>query len=353
MAQRDDHRAHSCTCNAIKGPIVTSYWWVVQGGNYQDERDRGILWAPSRNNNGHRKSHWSSMGRVAVGDIVIHYADLHVRAVSRVTRAAVASPRPFESNDWDDDGQLILTAYEELPTPLHRDQIPLEIRRSQTHTNAPFFLQGGRVGYVNLGYLFDLTAEAGGAIVDLIEGAAPTAQISNGASEVPSLSGEPGNLRQGVSTAPVRRVWSAPKHDSRVFHARSATDDLSADLGRTVTYEEFKLQASFGAWLASQNTPAELLSLPIGGSVIQPDFYVPARSWIVEAKKSEARPYVRLAIGQVLDYIATAERHSIVARPVILLPRLPTDDLVDLIGRQAIRLAVPAGHITGFEIIEP
>ncbi|MEV8212523.1 hypothetical protein [Leifsonia sp. NPDC077715] len=332
---------------------MTSYWWVVQGANYRDERDRGILWAPYLNKNGHRKSHWSSMGRVSVGDIVVHYADLHVRAVSRVTQAAEPSPRPFASDDWDDEGQLILTSYEELPAPLHRDEIPLEIRTSQTQANGPFFLKGGRVGHVNLGYLFDLTERAGGAILDLIEGVVPVAEVSPGAAEESTPSEATGSHRLVVNTAPVRRAWIAPRHDSRVFHPRPTADDLTADTGRIVTYEEFELQSRFGRWLESQNTPAEVLLLTVGSSVIQPDFHVPARSWIVEAKKSEARPYVRLAIGQVLDYVAAAERHNIVARPVILLPRVPADDLVDLVGRHGIWLAVPAANADDFTLIAP
>lgn len=329
-----------------------SYWWVVQGGNYSDERDRGILWAPVANKAGHRKSHWSSMSRVVVGDVVIHYADLHVRAVSRVTHSPELAPRPFESDEWGEEGWLIRTEYEELPVPLHRDEIPIAVRRSQTQRNAPFFQQGGRIGHVNLGYLFDLTAEGGAAIVDVIEGAMPTAAILSRVSADQSRSRTGGSYSGAEAPVPVRRPWVAPKHDDRVFHPQALTDDLSDEIGRTVTYEEFKLQSSFGAWLARQETPPELLSLPIGHSAIQPDFYVPDRSWIVEAKKSAARPYVRLAIGQVLDYVAIAESHALIASPVILLPRLPTADLVNLIAKHGILLAVPtAGE--DFRVTEP
>jgi hypothetical protein len=145
-------------------------------------------------------------------------------------------------------------------------------------------------------FLFDLTAEGGAAIVDLIEGAVPRAAIS-GTSGDPDTSTTEGSSSGVEAPAPVRRAWIAPKHDDRVFHPQPSTDDLADDVGRTVTYEEFKLQSTFGAWLAGQETPAALLSLPVGRSAIQPDFHVPARSWIVEAKKSEARKGIASLIG--------------------------------------------------------
>lgn len=332
--------------------MSTSYWWVVQGGNYTEERDLGILWAPIRNKNGHRKAHWSSLERVSVGDVIIHYADVHVRAVSRVTHASIPAPKPFPSTEWVGEGWLVRTAYEELDTALHRDEIPIAIRLSQTHSNAPFFLKGGRVGHVNLGYLFDLTADAGAAIVDLIEGAIPRSKLAG----APRRGANNGRMRQEMDAAntsvPRRRAWKAPNHDDRVIHQSPTAD--AVDTERIVTYEEFKLQSAFGRWLAASETPAELLSLPTAGIMIEPDFHVPLRSWIVEAKKSEARPYVRLAIGQVLDYVAVADSHGIDARPVVLLPRRPAADLVALLARHRILLAVPSDEQPGhFDVLEP
>lgn len=90
-------------------------------------------------------------------------------------------------------------------------------------------------------------------------------------------------------------------------------------------------------------TPSTDLTLRTGATAIKPDHYVKSRKWIVEAKKSEARPYVRLAIGQVLDYVALAKTHNIEATPVILLPRRPIPDLVALLRTHGILLATPKG----------
>lgn len=121
--------------------------------------------------------------------------------------------------------------------------------------------------------------------------------------------------------------------------------------GRVVSRVEFALQSSFGEWIRTSGSLPERLTLTSDGTTIQPDLYVASRGWIVEAKKSSGREYVRSAIGQVLDYVHVAERANIVASPVILLPGRPTADVVALLARLGIILATPADD--GFELLEP
>lgn len=93
---------------------------------------------------------------------------------------------------------------------------------------------------------------------------------------------------------------------------------------------EFRLQNAFGEWLITQGTPPQTVRILVGESFIQPDFYVPDRAWIVEAKPSVSRSYVRAAIGQVLDYVHCASLDGVDARPVILLPGKPESTLASL-----------------------
>lgn len=134
--------------------------------------------------------------------------------------------------------------------------------------------------------------------------------------------------REGVRPRP----WSAPQvSDIEV--------DLPADsASRVASRVEFELQADFGRWLEAQGTPPALLPLPVESGMVQPDLYVPDRDWLVEAKKSSDRQYVRMAIGQVLDYCHLAASAGIDAEPVILLPQRPTNDLVGLIHSLGITL---------------
>ncbi|WP_431031155.1 hypothetical protein [Plantibacter sp. RU18] len=122
--------------------------------------------------------------------------------------------------------------------------------------------------------------------------------------------------------------WTAPKYSDIVV----AQDELITTGERVVSRVEFELQAAFGNWLRKQGHVTRRLTLPTDSSTIEPDLYVESKGWIVEAKKSSGRAYVRTAIGQVLDYAHTARRGGIEVAPVVLLPGRPERDLLELMG---------------------
>lgn len=134
-------------------------------------------------------------------------------------------------------------------------------------------------------------------------------------------------------------TWSPP--DAADFVVAGSESPLDE---RTVSRIEFQLQADFGEWLRSRGTPATRLVLTTGAVNIEPDHYVEARGWIVEAKKSSAREYVRSALGQVLDYVNLAEMAGVRAKPVILLPGLPAPDLRSLLRRYGVTLVTRDGE---------
>lgn len=141
--------------------------------------------------------------------------------------------------------------------------------------------------------------------------------------------------------------WTAPDA-SDVIVAIEAPDSLS---DRIVSRLEFALQSEFGSWLKANGDEPQRLRLISAGATLEPDLYAPSRGWIVEAKKSSGRQYVRTAIGQVLDYVHVAEQAGISAVPVVLLPARPTADLVALLGRHRITLVVRSEG--AFEVVEP
>lgn len=69
---------------------------------------------------------------------------------------------------------------------------------------------------------------------------------------------------------------------------------------------------------------------------------------LVEAKASAARGYIRLAIGQLLDY----DRYAQTKRRAILLPARPSEDMVDLLKGLGIGCIYERGE-GKFERIEP
>jgi hypothetical protein len=142
-------------------------------------------------------------------------------------------------------------------------------------------------------------------------------------------------------------AWTPPEYSDVIV-----AQELSQTHGdRVVSRVEFELQGAFGNWLTAQGTKPSRMRLPTPSSVIEPDLYVEASGWIVEAKRSAGRIHVRTAIGQVLDYAHVATAHGWPATPVILLPGQPEPDLVELIAKLGIVLAVRSGN--EFEIHAP
>ncbi len=79
--------------------------------------------------------------------------------------------------------------------------------------------------------------------------------------------------------------------------------------------------------------------------------YVEAEGWVVEAKKSTGREYLRMAIGQVLDSTHNARTLDAQVPPMILLPGRAEPDLQDLTADLGITLASRDGN--SFELVRP
>lgn len=139
--------------------------------------------------------------------------------------------------------------------------------------------------------------------------------------------------------APIERPWTPPNTDDIVIR----DDGRHRPGDRIVSRVEFELQRDFGLWLQERGTAPARLQLATAGTVIEPDLYVPARGWVIEAKKSTAREYVRTAIGQVLDYAHVARRQGLHCIPVLLLPGWPVRDLIELAQHHRIAVIVREG----------
>lgn len=140
--------------------------------------------------------------------------------------------------------------------------------------------------------------------------------------------------------------WAAPDSSDVV-----ATDSVELAAGRRISRAEFELQRSFGEWLTAQGETVRTLLLPVDGTTLVPDLYVPSRSWVVEAKRSISREHVRAAIGQSLDYAHVARMHGYPAKPMVLLPGTPTASVTDLVRETGITLAMRAE--VGFSVLTP
>ncbi|MTB02932.1 MAG: hypothetical protein F2929_00035 [Actinobacteria bacterium] len=97
---------------------------------------------------------------------------------------------------------------------------------------------------------------------------------------------------------------------------------------------ENKLQAEFGGYLISNGHEVLTHSFSFEGlrGTLKPDFWIPCLGLVVEAKPSNAREFIRLAIGQVLDYANLSKLEGNPMIPAILVPNRPTADLCSLIN---------------------
>ncbi|QUQ68282.1 hypothetical protein [Kutzneria sp. CA-103260] len=132
-----------------------SVWWVNQGRTYAAERDGSFLWAPISGKNGVRPAHWTAMSMVRPGDVVLHYANGAIRAVSRAPQPAVPAARPqsLPTDLWEAEGWLLRVSMQELAEPIGRDEIPSPLRMQWSQ---PMFTAQGTV---NQGYLFPVGLE--------------------------------------------------------------------------------------------------------------------------------------------------------------------------------------------------
>lgn len=164
---------------------------------------------------------------------------------------------------------------------------------------------------------------------------------------LPAFGGELDELPSSYGSMPEPRSWSPPEYSDVVV---PGIDGQTRE-DRVVSRVEFRLQNAFGRWMHDRGDRPSRLRLRAGATVIEPDFFFEKRGWIVEAKQSTARGYVREAVGQVLDYVNVAERSGLSAVPAVLLPGKPEKDLQGLLAKHGIVLAAQTER--GFEFHSP
>jgi hypothetical protein len=98
-----------------------SAWWVNQGSSFASELDLGIVQAPLVNKAGHDLQHWKNIEQLRPGDVVVHYANGAIRAVSSVSKQAKRGPRPWLPDNLA--GRYAKTDYLELLEPLPAAEI--------------------------------------------------------------------------------------------------------------------------------------------------------------------------------------------------------------------------------------
>lgn len=139
--------------SAVRAELATAeegrVWWVNQGLSYRPERDGWYVWAPQLTKAGTSVAHHSNVGLLREGNVIIHYADRAVRALSHVAAHPEEALRPagLPGEPWSDKGRYCVTEYFELGEPILLADIP-----ERGPKVGPFDINGS----VKQGYLFDV-----------------------------------------------------------------------------------------------------------------------------------------------------------------------------------------------------
>ena len=142
------------------------------------------------------------------------------------------------------------------------------------------------------------------------------------------------------------KIWTPP-NSSTVVISNKVIPETSSQR------HEHKLQADFGNYMIQLGHKVENYEFKFENfkGRLKPDLWIADLNYVVEAKASSAREYVRLGIGQVLDYVNLAKIQGIQMKPALLLPNLPTSDLKELVSDLGITLIVR--DMDSFVLIEP
>lgn len=141
---------------------VLNNFIVMQGRTYKEEKEAGIIWSPQFDKGGNTPHSWERMKDVKKGDMIFHYVNGSIVAISIATANCIESDKPTNlqnKTNWNQEGYMAMLSYHELEVPLrisdHFNAIQplLPLKYSAFQDNA----QG------NQGYLYpcndDLTIE--------------------------------------------------------------------------------------------------------------------------------------------------------------------------------------------------
>lgn len=71
--------------------VERQYWWVSQGATFRQSLHDNILWAPQSDKRNRTWFYWDNVAKVKEGDVIFHFADGAIRAVSVATSGGHAS----------------------------------------------------------------------------------------------------------------------------------------------------------------------------------------------------------------------------------------------------------------------
>lgn len=153
---------------------MSNVWWVNQGDTARQGHFE-IIWAPKHSNRQRSDGsfstprHWSSLLSAVKGDFVIHAANQHIGAISRVLGNAVEEKKPSHfKGPWDTVGYRLPTETIKLDQPIPFSLLGANFLRKFTEPGEPFSVKEGKIATPKQGYFFSVPAELASAIFNIL-----------------------------------------------------------------------------------------------------------------------------------------------------------------------------------------
>lgn len=137
-----------------------NYFWVNQGSSYKKEREAGIIAAPNAKLHHHRR-----LRDMFEGDIILHYSEGALQAVSKVSKEFIVGSRPYEFKEYGDEDTLIVeTDYEDFTQPINLSQIQ-KVFEGQEDLLPKKYSPLNKKLEINQSYCLEFTKEAYNALL--------------------------------------------------------------------------------------------------------------------------------------------------------------------------------------------
>lgn len=135
--------------------VPPTFWWVNQGSTYEEAMQKKFIWAPKEGKNSSQFHHWLNVSRVKAGDIIFHYADSHLRAISQAKTDGYSAGKELGGKQWSEEGWRVDIEAVVLSKPIVINAIGPDL--------AAMHMEKGPInksGSVNQGYLFEMSKTA-------------------------------------------------------------------------------------------------------------------------------------------------------------------------------------------------
>lgn len=134
------------------------YFLVYQNTDFEEEKDRGYIWARKSTDSGRVIFHWDNLKKIRKEDLVFSVVDRKIVSLN------IARDNNFEYKLDNLAGYRVDLEYNQLDNPIDVDEYMDKILELSPEKYAPFNVMGRS----NSGYLFDIGDELGEYLLEIV-----------------------------------------------------------------------------------------------------------------------------------------------------------------------------------------